>query len=220
MASVRSRLLGALAIGLMPMAVISMVVPAVAQVPASASSSDRWRHFIAEASRRFVIPEAWIRAVMRAESGGRATLDGRPITSRAGAMGLMQLMPETWAELRERYGLGTDPNDPRDNILAGTAYLRELYARYGYPNLFAAYNAGPARLDDNLSSGRALPDETRAYLAVLGQPTFEMPRAPIVRSEVSLFFALHGDGDGRPAPSVWSPGSLFVPLSSMPKRTP
>ena len=220
MASVRSRLHGALVVGLVPMAVISMVVPAAAQVPASASSSDRWQPFIAEASRRFGVPEAWIRAVMRAESGGQAMLDGRPITSRAGAMGLMQLMPATWAELRERYGLGTDPYDPRDNILAGTAYLHELYERYGYPDLFAAYNAGPARLDEYLFNGRSLPDETRAYRAALGQPTFEMPQAPIVRSEVSLFFALHGDGDGRPASSVWSPGSLFVPLSSMPKRTP
>ena len=176
MASVRSRLHGALVVGLVPMAVISMVVPAAAQVPASASSSDRWQPFITEASRRFGAPEAWIRAVMRAESGGQAMLDGRPITSRAGAMGLMQLMPETWAELRDRYALGSNPYDPHDNILAGAAYLRELYERHGYPNLFAAYNAGPARLDDYLFNGRPLPDETRAYLAALGQPGFEPSR--------------------------------------------
>ena len=47
-------------------------------------------------------------------------------------------MPATWAELRERYYLGNDPYDPHDNILAGTAYLRELLDRYGSPGVFAA----------------------------------------------------------------------------------
>src|SRR3546814_3188173 len=60
--------------------------------PATAQSApdpvDRWRPIIAEASRTFGVPEAWIVAVMRAESGGHTMLDGRPITSRAGAMGL------------------------------------------------------------------------------------------------------------------------------------
>jgi hypothetical protein len=128
----------------------------------------RWQSFIVEASRRFGIPAAWIRAVMAAESGGQALLDGRPITSSAGAMGLMQVMPETYAEMRRRHGLGTDPYDPHDNILAGVAYLRLLYERYGYPRLFAAYNAGPARLDDYLQRGVSLPDETRRYLAAIG----------------------------------------------------
>ena len=214
MASVRSRLHGALVVGLVPMAVISLVVPAAAQVPASASSSDRWQPFIAEASRRFGIPEAWICAVMRAESGGQAMLDGRPITSHAGAVGLMQLMPATWVELRERYGLGTDPNDPRDKILAGTAYLRELYARYGYPNLFAAYNAGPARVDDTLSSGRALPIKTRTYLALLGQSGFESSRTSATSTGTRLFFTRHGVAAGSTAPlGAPSSGSLFMPLN-------
>jgi soluble lytic murein transglycosylase-like protein len=104
-----------------------------------------WTLEVREASERFGIPEDWIRRVIRAESGGRTRLAGRPITSRAGAMGLMQLMPGTWAEMRSRHRLGPDPYDPRDNILAGTAYLRMLYDRFGYPGLFAAYNAGPAR---------------------------------------------------------------------------
>jgi soluble lytic murein transglycosylase-like protein len=50
-------------------------------------------------------------------------------------------MPETWAELRLRYGLGADPYDPHDNITAGTAYLRELHDRYGERGVLAAYNA-------------------------------------------------------------------------------
>ena len=62
-------------------------------------------------------------------------------------MGLMQLMPATWAAMRAEHGLGHDPHDPRDNILAGTAYLRAMYDRFGYPGLFAAYNAGPGNVN-------------------------------------------------------------------------
>ena len=195
--------------------VIGPVESAVAREMATPSPLDRWQGFIAEASHRFGIPEAWIRAVMRAESGGRTMLNGHPITSRAGAMGLMQIMPETWAELRTRYGLGKNPYDPRDNILAGTAYLRELYKRYGYPNLFAAYNAGPARFDAHLFGGQPLPKETLAYLAALGQPTFEPAKSPPTPSGTSLFFPLDGDPSVAFSPSnTNSSHGLFVPLTT------
>lgn len=98
---------------------------------AEAQGADRWSAYIAEASARFGVPEDWVGRVIEAESGGRTTLAGRPITSHAGAMGLMQLMPATWAEMRERHRLGPDPHDPRDNVLAGTAYLRAMYERFG-----------------------------------------------------------------------------------------
>ena len=101
-------------------------------------------------------------------SGGNEYQNGELITSSAGAMGLMQVMPETYDELRERYSLGGDPFDPHDNILAGTAYLREMYDIYGSPGFLAAYNAGPRRLDDYLSNNRPLPDETRRYVAMIG----------------------------------------------------
>src|SRR3546814_13056128 len=97
-------------------------------------SLDRWRDFIAEASRRFGVPEAWIRAVMQAESGGRTMLDGRPITSRAGAMGPMQVMPGTYEDMRRAHGLGAEPPDPRDTILAGQAYARAIYDHYTSPS--------------------------------------------------------------------------------------
>jgi hypothetical protein len=84
--------------------------------------------FVTEASKRFDVPEQWIRSVMQVESGAKQ----RALSSK-GAMGLMQIMRKTWTELRVRYGLGTDPYDPRDNILAGAAYMRELYDRYGAP---------------------------------------------------------------------------------------
>ena len=90
--------------------------------PAPGSADDPWGPYVREAARRFSIPEAWIRAVMRQESGGRQTsADGSLITSSAGAMGLMQVMPGTYDLLRQRYALGPDPYEPRSNILAGTA---------------------------------------------------------------------------------------------------
>ncbi|TPN86610.1 lytic transglycosylase domain-containing protein [Mesorhizobium sp. CU2] len=125
------------------------------------SADDPYAAPIAEASHRFRVPQHWIRAVMHLESAR----DPRA-KSRKGALGLMQIMPGTWAELRLRHQLGRDPYDPRDNILAGTAYLRELYDRYGSPGFLAAYNAGPARYEASLK-GRALPAETRAYVAML-----------------------------------------------------
>jgi hypothetical protein len=126
--------------------------------------TNRWRSPIEEAAQRFDIPARWIRDVMRAESAGCVLLDGRPITSSAGAMGLMQLMPQTWQVQRERLDLGDDPHDPRDNILGGSAYLRELYDRYGVPGLFAAYHAGPGRYEEHLLHRRPLPPETIEYL--------------------------------------------------------
>ena len=122
---------------------------------------DPYAAAIAEAAQRFGIPAAWIRAVMRVESAN----DVRAISPK-GAMGLMQIMPATWADLRARHRLGNDPYDPRDNILAGAAYLRELHDRYGSPGFLAAYNAGPGRYEEHLA-GRPLPAETRAYVAML-----------------------------------------------------
>jgi hypothetical protein len=147
--------------------------------------------FVTEASQRFGIPASWIRAVMRAES-----FDNMRTISPKGAMGLMQIMPDTWAELRQRYHLGTDPYDAHDNIIAGAGFLRELHDRYGAPGFLAAYNAGPRRWQDHLATGQPLPAETRAYLARLtpimgdgGAIDGTIPLASAVQSwaEASLF---------------------------------
>lgn len=127
---------------------------------------DPWGPHIREAAARFRVPERWIHEVMRQESGGRLHgADGLPITSPAGAMGLMQVMPRTYDTLRRSHGLGDDPYQPRDNILAGAAYIREMHDRYGAPAFLAAYNAGPDRLDAVLAGATVLPDETVNYLA-------------------------------------------------------
>jgi len=125
---------------------------------------DRWTPFIQEAARRFNIAEDWITAVMRMESGGRTEIGGKPITSKAGAIGLMQVMPETYKDMRAQYGLGANPHDPHDNVLAGAAYLKWLHDRYGYPKMFAAYNAGPGTLEAQMAGKAKLPAETQAYV--------------------------------------------------------
>jgi hypothetical protein len=114
--------------------------------------------FVTEAEARFGVPAAWIQKVMRAESNGL-----RRAVSPKGAMGLMQIMPATWSDLRQRYGLGADPFDPHDNIIAGAAYLRELYDQFGVEGFLAAYNAGPARYFSHVAYGRPLPLETQTY---------------------------------------------------------
>ena len=200
-----------------PLKLALLAVSLTFSASAAAGPVDRWADHIAEASARFGVPEAWIRRVIQVESGGRTELDGRPITSHAGAMGLMQLMPGTWREMRALLGLGPDPHDPRDNILAGTAYLRAMYDRFGYPGLFAAYNAGPARYAEHLATGRRLPRETIAYVSsVAGSRT----AAPATRSEpapVPALFALRVSpapvAAGRePIPPSSASAALFVPL--------
>lgn len=130
--------------------------------------NDPWGPYISEASKRFDVPERWIREVMRQESGGRMFSNGGLTTSPVGAMGLMQVMPGTYDMLRSQYSLGEDPYDPHNNILAGTAYIRQMYDLYGSPGFLAAYNAGPARVDDYLTRNRPLPAETRHYVASIG----------------------------------------------------
>jgi len=184
--------------------------------PAAADPVGRWSGHIAEASLRFGIPQEWIRRVMRIESGGHTVMDGRPTVSRAGAMGLMQLMPGTWREMRTLLRLGPDPHDPRDNILAGTAYLRAMYDRFGYPGLFAAYNAGPARYAVHLATGRALPAETRAYMRK-AQAGFARPLDLKAPGALPLFAARSPNRSfvvpplaNRPS----TPDGLFVQLST------
>ena len=158
----RPLLCGGIAIVLLIVSGVAYAETAAAKPLDSAAASDPFAAFVAEASQRFGIPASWIRAVMQVESFG----DVRALSPK-GAMGLMQIMPEAWASLRSRYGLGADPYDAHDNILAGAAYLRELLDRYGSPGFLAAYNAGPARYEDHLATGRALPAETQAYVTSL-----------------------------------------------------
>lgn len=177
--------------------------------PVHTSAVQQWQPMVSQAAAQFALPEAWVSAVIKQESGGRLTLNGRPITSKAGAMGLMQIMPKTYSNLRRRYDLGADPHAPRDNILAGAAYLRQMYMRYGYPGMFAAYNAGPGRLDAYLAGKMALPAETVAYLSAISpglETRFSTP------ASVSLSTPKPPLKDGIFV-SKAQPNTLFISLS-------
>lgn len=175
--------------------------------PARTQNTARWNPEIERAAHRFDLPPDWVRAVMRAESGGQTHRNGRPIISPKGAMGLMQLMPGTWADLRLELGLGNDPHDPRDNILAGAAYLRKMYDRFGYPGLFAAYNAGPKRYARHLSTGRSLPLETRLYMQNVTARAAQ--RARPTRTETVGLFAMKS-AQRKPAAEASERASLFA----------
>ncbi|MGV7123083.1 lytic transglycosylase domain-containing protein [Sphingopyxis sp. 550A] len=156
---------------------------------------------VAEAAQRFGIPERWIWRVMHTESRGRAGA-----VSHAGAMGLMQIMPATWASLTARHGLGSNPFDPRANILAGAAYLRAMWDRYGDIRLMlAAYNAGPGRADAFAAGRRGLPAETVAYVS-------KITSGLSLRERVSP-----ATGTAIPAPP-WRSASLFPTRSGSPRR--
>ncbi len=201
------------------MAAVTAPPPVLASVSEPLASPSariaQWRPWILEASRRFDVPQAWIEAVIVAESGGRTHLNGRPITSRAGAMGLMQLMPQTYQDLARTHGLGLDPYDPRDNILAGTAYLSAMRARFGYPGLFGAYNAGPARFEAHLRTGAALPAETQAYIAALARTPGSTNLPTAVLSGTLLFFRLNPtETEAVPSAAPAPSGGLFAPVGT------
>jgi soluble lytic murein transglycosylase-like protein len=170
---------------------------ACAQTASPSPSIDQFAKFIAEASVRFAVPAFWIRAVIQIESAG----DAHSISPR-GAMGLMQLMPATWVELSARYGLGLDPFDARDNILAGTAYLKEMHDRFGSAGFLAAYHAGPWRYEQHLVTGKPLPSETTAYVAAV---------TPLLDNEQGE----HAAVDGRRA-LPWREAPLFVERAGAP----
>ena len=179
----------------------------ICAAPAPAQTVEQWRLLINEASARFGVPEVWIERVMQAESRGRTHVGRRPIRSAAGAMGLMQLMPGTWAEMRAQLHLGHDPDDPRDNILAGTFYLRLMYDRFGYPGLFA----GPGRYARHLAGRSTLPVETVGYLANVAPSTrINAPSTP----PLTIFAVRKADATANPeAASSQNTSPRFIALS-------
>ncbi len=177
---------------------------------AGSAAVDKWSGLLAGAALRTGLPAAWLRDLMHVESNGNALA-----VSSKGALGLMQLMPATYAALRASIGLAADPFAPRDNILAGALYLRMLVDRYGWPTALAAYNAGPQRLDDLLKHGRPLPAETLAYLSrfrsagistPVGARTIVAKRKAPDPASAPLFIA------PQPSPKA-QPQELFAPLS-------
>jgi soluble lytic murein transglycosylase-like protein len=163
---------------------------------AAAPPTNPFATFVTEASQGLAVLEHWKRASVHIESGGKL----RPRSKKV-AMGLMQIMPKTWTELRARYGLRADPHDPHDNIVASAAYIRELHDRYGSPGFLAAYNAGLSCYEKHLATSRPLPDETLPNVATRAQ-MIEAKRAHRKTVAVSPLFAAcieNSPADGRPA---------------------
>jgi soluble lytic murein transglycosylase-like protein len=175
---------------------------------------------VSDAARRFGIPEHWIYAVMRAESAGRVNA-----TSPVGAMGLMQIMPTTWSQLRARYGFGDDAYDRRDNIMAGAAYIREMYDRYGAPGFLAAYNAGPGRYESYVRRGRSLPIETQDYVARVApmldgsqQSVRSVTALPQPNWTQAALFASRADASSVSSARASAPPDLPLPSSPLSER--
>ncbi|WP_296615771.1 lytic transglycosylase domain-containing protein [Sphingomonas sp.] len=187
---------------------------ATVQAPASSEAASDWRPFVAEAAARFGLPAAWIERVIAVESGGVAVTSKGPIRSAKGAIGLMQLMPDTWAVLRVQLQLGDEPDDPRDNILAGSCYLRMMYDRFGYPGLFAAYNAGPSRYAAWRAGRMTLPAETWQYVARLGE---SLPRTRL-RYRATLRAPAGVPGSGKEASEPAVADGASADLFAIPNR--
>lgn len=187
------------------------------------STRDQIAGYVSEASQRFSVPEAWIVAVMRVESAGDPTA-----TSTAGAMGLMQVMSSTYEALRARLGLGADPYDPHDNIMAGAAYLRELHDRYGAVGFLAAYNAGPGRWEDHLAGVRLLPPETVRYMARLAPMLGERDASAlalavspaVVAPEAAPIFVALSTRQAATSPRLTSPATVQVAAVDAPENWP
>ena len=163
--------------------------PDVATPPGS--SQDPWGPWIQQAS-------ALRRCPTRGPRGDAPESGGVPARLPLGAMGLMQVMPAP-SELQARHGWGNDLS-PVGQLMAGTAYIRQMYELYGSPGFLAAYNAGPRRLEDYLWGNRGLPDETRNYVARIG------PR-------------IHGTSPNRrAAPEVYAAAELPFDIPRGPRR--
>jgi hypothetical protein len=173
---------------------------ASAAEPIRSFGTGQWRSIMLEAAQRFAIPVAWIDAIIQTESAGCPFLNGQQTTSPAGAMGLMQIMPQTWSRLARELGLGPDPYDPHDNIMAGAAYVRELYDRFGVDGFLAAYYSGPERYESFLRDGRVLPEKTLDYIVRVREAVIRACHASISQ-----------DTAVRPAESP-----LFVTLDARP----
>jgi soluble lytic murein transglycosylase-like protein len=114
--------------------VVPVTPPAALQLPTP-------EELVTAAAKRNGLPPEFVKSVVAAESAFRTDA-----VSRKGARGLMQLMPATAHEY------GADPNDPRQNVEAGTRYLRDLLLKYQHDDhqvvrALAAYNAGPGAVD-------------------------------------------------------------------------
>lgn len=150
---------------------------------------------IVAGAQKYNVDPAVVAAVASVESNGSHTRpDGGITTSSMGALGIMQLMPDTAASL------GVDPNDRKQNVEGGAKYLSQLIAKYGFDTdeqkrkVFAAYNAGPRAVDDY--GGVPPYKETQNYVKkcmdALAQ--YEKASAPVDLSEIPMNADMYDKG--------------------------
>ncbi|KAA0593016.1 hypothetical protein J2848_005623 [Azospirillum lipoferum] len=145
--------------------IAGLPVTDAAPLPVAIKDGGQVADLIRSESRAQGVPEEVGLAIAKMESGFRQYhADGRLLTSSAGAMGVMQLMPGTakW--------LGVDATDTQENVRGGIKYLAMLGRQFGgdWTTAAAAYNAGPTRVQQYLTQGRALPAETVTYIERFG----------------------------------------------------
>lgn len=168
--------------------------PAIRATKPQSSAASRYEALVQEHAAKHALRPELVRAVIQVESGYNARA-----TSPKGAMGLMQLMPDTARELGVR-----DPYDPAQNIGGGTRYLRQLLDKYdGRVELaLAAYNAGSGAVDRH--HGRVPPyRETQDYVEKVGAAAGKLP-AVVQAGARRIIYKSIEIRDGRAVPKYSS----------------
>jgi soluble lytic murein transglycosylase-like protein len=160
---------------------VNAAAPLIPLATSVATPPDRLDRIVRDAAERHKVDPALVKAVISTESGWNPHA-----VSRKGAVGLMQLIPET----AQRFGVG-NPYDPAQNVEAGTTYLKSLLDRYDgdLNKSLAAYNAGERAVDR--SGGVPAYRETRQYVQKVTDAYFQ-------------------PGSGRSSTTMWSPPKLHV----------
>jgi hypothetical protein len=138
--------------------------PLDSQRPSPTKGGHKYEDIVVAEAQRIGLDPSMALHVLYKETGNLKNPESA--RSKAGAVGVMQLMPKT------AKSLGVDPLNPEENIRGGVMYLKQMYDKYQDPTLaYAAYNAGPGRVDKALRSGQgiaALPRETQNYIRMAG----------------------------------------------------
>lgn len=155
-----------------------------------AAHPQRFSEFVEKYAEEYKVPETICYAVIKCESGFDSTA-----VSSAGAIGLMQIMPDTFTYLCSRTGDNYEKGmlyDPETNVRYGIFYLSMLYDRFGvWETVFAAYNAGPSRVQGWIDDGKA--DESGHLTEIpIGQTAVYVER---VTAAIEKYENLYYTGD-------------------------